>query len=54
MRYEIYLTRKAKKELDRLDPQTQERILEALITLRNYGFTARLDNIKFRVYRSVY
>ena len=40
MRYKIYLTRKAEKELDRLDPQTQERMLEALLTLRNYEFTA--------------
>ena len=51
MRYEIYLTRRAKKELD---PQSRKRALGALVTLRDYGFTARLDIKKLRGHRNHY
>jgi len=54
MRYEIYLTRRAKKELDKLNPRTRERILKTLMTLRDYGFTPRLDIKKLRGYRNHY
>ncbi len=54
MRYEVYLTRKAWKDLDELDPQTRKRIIDALVTLRDYGFTPRLDIKKLRGYRNHY
>jgi len=54
MRYEIYLTRKAKKDLDELDPKIRRRVLEALTMLRDYGFTPRLDIKKLRGYRNHY
>jgi len=48
MRYEVYFTRRAKKELDELELETRRRILDKLIILRDYGFTARLDIKKLR------
>jgi len=54
MRYEVYLTRKAKKDLDELDPKIRRRVLEALTMLRDYGFTPRLDIKKLRGYRNHY
>ena len=54
MRYEIYFTRKAKKDLDKLDSRTKRRTINALVTLRNYGFMQRLDIKKLRGYRSHY
>ncbi len=54
MKYEIYLTRKAKKQLDRLDPETRRKVLEALTMLRDYGFTPRLYIKKLRGYRNHY
>jgi len=54
MRYEVYLTRKAKKDLDELDPKIRRRVLEALTMLRDYGFTPRLDIKKLRGYRTHY
>ena len=38
-RYDVNITRKALKELNKLDPHSRNRILEALIILRDYGFT---------------
>ena len=46
--------RGSKKELDELDPQARGRVLEALTTLRDYGFTPRLDIRKLRGYRNHY
>ena len=46
--------RGSKKELDELDPQARRRVLEALTTLRDYGFTPRLDIRKLRGYRNHY
>ena len=54
MRYEVYLTRKAKKDLDELDPKNRRRVLEALTMLRDYGFTPRLDVEKLRGYKNHY
>lgn len=53
-RYEVYITRKALKELDKLDPHSRNRIMEALAILRDYGFTSRLDIKKLRGYKSHY
>ncbi len=53
-RYEVNITRKALKELNKLDPHSRDRVLEALIILRDYGFTSRLDIKKLRGYRNHY
>ncbi len=53
-RYNIYLTRKALKELNKLDPHSRDKVLEALIVLRDYGFTSRLNIKKLRGYKSHY
>ncbi len=53
-RYDVNITRKALKELYKLDPYSRNRILEALIILRDYGFTSRLDIKKLRGYKSHY
>ena len=53
-RYNVNITRKALKELNKLDPYTRNRILEALIILRDYGFTSRLDIKKLRGYKNHY
>ena len=42
-RYDVNITRKALKELNKLDPRSRDRVLEALLVLRDYGFTSRLD-----------
>ncbi len=54
MRNEIYLTRRAKKDLDELDPQTKQRIIDALVALRDYGFTPKLDIKKLKGYKNHY
>ena len=51
-RYKVYVTRKALKELNKLDPHSRDRILEALTVLRDYGFTSRLDIKKLRGYKT--
>ncbi len=53
-RYEIYITRRAAKELSKLAPETRSRILKALAMLRSYGFTGRLDIKKLRGYENHY
>ena len=53
-RYNINLTRKALKQLNELDEPIKNKILEALITLRDYGFSKRLDIKKLRGYKNHY
>ena len=53
-RYDVSITRKALKELNKLDPYSRNRILEALVILRDYGFTSRLDIKKLRGYANHY
>ena len=53
-RYTINLTKKALKQLSELDEPYKGRILEALITLRDYGFSRRLDIKKLRGYKNHY
>ena len=43
MRYEIFLTRKAGRELDELEPQLRDGVLKGLVALRDCGFTSKLD-----------
>ena len=52
-RYDVNITRKALKELYKLDPYSRNRILEALIILRDYGFTNRLDIKKLRAIKVI-
>ncbi len=42
-RYSISLTKKALKQLSDLDEPFRGRILEALVILRGYDFSGRLD-----------
>ena len=53
-RYDVSIERKALKELNELDPYLRDRVLKALIVLRDYGFTSRLDIKKLRGYQSHY
>jgi len=53
-RFEIYLERRAVRQLERLDRRMRERILKALRMLRDYGFTSSLDVKKMRGYRGHY
>ncbi|MCE4615398.1 MAG: type II toxin-antitoxin system RelE/ParE family toxin [Desulfurococcales archaeon] len=53
-RYTVNLTKKALKHLRELDEPIRNRILEALVTLQDYGFTGRLDIKKLRGYRNHY
>ncbi len=54
MRYEVYLTRKAMKELDDIEPPSRKRILDALTMLRDHGFSGRLDIKKLKGYKNHY
>jgi len=53
-RYDVNITRKALRELNKLDSDSRSKVLEALIILRDYGFTSRLDIKKLRGYKSHY
>ncbi len=53
-RYDVNITRKALKELNKLDSRSRNKILEALIILRDYGFTSKLDIKKLRGYKNQY
>lgn len=53
-RYDVNITRKALKELNKLDSRSRNKILEALIILRDYGFTSKLDIKKLRGYKNHY
>ena len=53
-RYNVNLTKKALKQLRELDEPIKSRILEALVILRDYGFSRRLDIKKLRGYRNHY
>ena len=53
-RYTVNLTKKALKQLREFNEPIRNRILEALVTLRDYGFTGRLDIKKLRGYMNHY
>jgi len=46
--FRIFIEKKAKKELERLDKKTRQRILDALIVLRDEGFSRRIDIKKLK------
>lgn len=54
MRFEVYFTKKAMRQLDDLNPQARKRLLNDLVMLRDYGFTPRLDIKKLRGYKNHY
>jgi len=53
-RYHVFLEKKAVKQLEKLDEDTRGRIVEALHTLRDGGFSRRLDIVKLRGYKNQY
>ena len=53
-RYHVFLEKKALKQLEKLDKDTRSRIVEALHTLRDEGFSRRLDIAKLRGYKNQY
>jgi len=53
-RYHVFLEKKASKQLEKLDGDTCGRVVEALHTLRDEGFSRRLDIAKLRGYRNHY
>ena len=54
MAYEIYFERKTLKNLKKLDKTLKSRILEALRTLRDEGFSRKLDIKKLKGYKNHY
>ena len=46
--FRIFIEKKAKKELERLDEKTRRRVLDALIVLRDEGFSRRIDIRKLK------
>jgi mRNA interferase RelE/StbE len=53
-RYRVFLEKKAFKQLEKLSKDTRNRMIEALHTLRDEGFSKRLDIKKLRGYRKQY
>jgi mRNA interferase RelE/StbE len=52
--YEVYFERKTLKNLKKLDKTLKSRILEALRTLRDEGFSRKLDIKKLKGYKNHY
>jgi mRNA interferase RelE/StbE len=52
--YEVYFERKTLKNLKKLDKNLKSRILEALRTLRDEGFSRKLDIKKLKGYKNHY
>jgi len=53
-RYHVFLEKKASKQLEKLSVDAHGRVFEALHTLRDEGFSRRLDIVKLRGYKSQY
>ena len=53
-RYNVFLEKRAQRQLERLDEKTRSRIVEALRLLGDRGFSARLDLKKLRGYKGQY
>ena len=53
-RYHVLLEKKAVKQFEKLGEDTRSRIVEALHTLRDEGFSRRLDIAKLRGYKNQY
>jgi mRNA interferase RelE/StbE len=53
-RYRVFLEKKASKELEKLGVNARSGVVEALHTLRDEGFSRRLDIVKLRGYKGQY
>jgi mRNA-degrading endonuclease RelE of RelBE toxin-antitoxin system len=53
-RYHLLLEKKALKQLNRLDPHLRNRILSSLYTLRDEGFSRKLDIVKLKGFKNQY
>jgi len=53
-RYHVFLEKKTVKQLEKLGVDARSRVIEALYTLRNEGFSRRLDIVKLRGYKNQY
>ena len=53
-RYHVFLEKKASKQLEKLSVDVHGRVVEALHTLRDEGFSRRLDIVKLRGYKNQY
>jgi mRNA interferase RelE/StbE len=52
--YNVFIEKKAYKQLEKLEEGARNRITEALHTLRDEGFSIKLDIKKLRGYRTHY
>jgi len=53
-RYHVFLEKKASKQLAKLGVDMRSRVVETLRTLRDEGFSRRLDIVKLRGYKNQY
>ena len=53
-KYLVFVERKAQKQLEKLPKDTHKRIVEALHTLQDEGFSIKLDIKKLQGYRNHY
>jgi len=53
-RYSVLLEKRASKQLEKISEDLRKRIIEALHTLRDEGFSIRLDIKKLRGYGNQY
>ena len=53
-RYHIFLEKRASKQLEKLGVDVRSRVVKALHTLRDEGFSRRLDIVKLRGYKNQY
>jgi len=53
-RYSIFLTKRALRQLIKLDNKTKNRILQTLEILKNYGFSSQLDIKKLKGFKKYY
>lgn len=52
--YNVFIEKKARKQLEKLEEGARNRVTEALHTLRDEGFSIKLDIKKLRGYRIHY
>jgi len=53
-RYQVFLEKKGLKQLEKLGEDARSRIVEALRTLRDEGFSRKLDIVKLRGHKNQY
>jgi len=52
--FNVFIEKKANKQLQKLDKDTNKRVIEALCTLRDEGFSTSLDIKKLKGYKTQY